>query len=198
MTLQKLFLAAALVLCATLAPSSMAQSQQARINQATKTAVAQATEDAAQQSADAAAAAADAASDAAAAAADAWAADPYADGGGYDSMSKALSIYRSRGSRPAERWIKIFRDDEGWWEADLKTVKIEKHGRLVWMKIPGDEGGYYKSYDLYRCGENIKQLLQYVYYDANDRVESSDSSPGEPKKIVPSTNGEASYEWVCS
>lgn len=204
----RLALIAVLLLPTIAAPDAGAQTRQQRLDQATRHAADQAADEAAQQSADAAAAAteaaaadaADAAADAAAAAADAAReADPY-NRGGYDSLAKAVAIFRSRGNPSDERWLQVAEtEDERWHSIDLRTVVIEGQIRTAWRRVPKKDGGEFRAQEKFNCASRTTQLIQLVAYDGDGSSRSNVvSQPLSPQSPVPDTIGEMVLDWVCA
>lgn len=141
---------------------------------------------------------ADAASAAADAVADALAADPYNEGG-YDSLTKAIAIFRSRGNPTDERWISVVRMPKDLWrEADLRTVKVEGEIRTIWEIIPNPDGGSFRTRQKYDCAQGTFTMLVLVRYFDNGDSEDIPISRIEAKTPVPGTIAESMLDWVCA
>lgn len=187
----RLALIAVLLLPSIAALDAGAQTRQQRVDQAARIK--------SDPAADAAAAAteAQAAADAAAAAADAVAADPYELG--YESLPRALSIFRSRGSRADERWIQVMQGTDGRWSsADLKTATVAGPLRTVWLSYQRKNGGTQKSQERYDCLKGTIQSLRMVLYDREGSFEHSSDLPERAAPTTPGSVGEAWLEWACA
>lgn len=202
----RLAVIAVLLLPSIAAPNAGAQTRQQRVDQAVgiksdPAADAAATATEAQAAADAAAAAAAlVTADAAAAAADAaWEADPY-NRGGYDSLAKAVAIFRSRGNPSDERWLQVAEtEDERWHSIDLRTVVIEGQIRTAWRRVPKKDGGEFRAQEKFNCASRTTQLIQLVAYDGDGSSRSNVvSQPLSPQSPVPDTIGEMVLDWVCA
>lgn len=210
----RLALIAVLLLPSIAAPDAGAQARQQLVDQAARfksdpaadAAAATATE--AQAAADAAAAAGEtedaaaaawaAAAAAEAAVAEAIAADPYQDGG-YQSLERAVEIYKSRGSRTSERWLRLLQGSDGtWWSIDLRTISVEGSTRTLWNSTSLKSGGSRRARDKFNCTTGTYQTVQIIEYDADGVTDGGGPVTAPPRLPAPDTLAEGILEWACA
>ena len=213
MNTNRLALIAVLLIPSIAAPEAGAQTRQQRVDQAARVksdpaadAAAAATE--AQAAADAAAAAGEtedaaaaafaAAEAAEAAIAEAIAADPYQNGG-YQSLARAVEIYKSRGSRTSERWLRLLQGSDGtWWSIDLRTISAEGSTRTLWNSTSLKSGGSRRARDKFNCTTGTYQTVQIIEYDADGETDGGVPVTAPPRLPAPDTLAEGILEWACA